>query len=53
MKTGVQVVDEGLKPVGRVFDVFGPVKNPYVSVEPSIDELERCIGRPLYVMEKR
>lgn len=50
VKVGVQVLNEELKPIGRIFDIFGPVKNPYVSVKPIIDELERYVGRPIYIM---
>lgn len=34
------VYDERLRPVGRVYDVFGPVSSPYVSilVSPEISE---------------
>jgi len=51
VKAGIRVFDEELKSVGRIVDLFGPVKNPYVSVEPAVDELERYVGRPLYIVE--
>jgi len=41
-----------LKPVGKISDVFGPVKNPYISVKSMINELEYYVGRPLYIMNK-
>ena len=50
VKIGMQVLNEKLKPIGRIFDIFGPVKNPYVSVKPIIDEFERYVGRSIYVM---
>lgn len=50
VRPGIQAFDEELKPIGRIFDVFGPVRNPYVSVEPSVDALETYVGRPLYIM---
>jgi RNA-binding protein len=44
-----KVMDENLKFVGVVFDVFGPVASPYVAVEPSVDEPERLVNHVLYV----
>ncbi|MFQ6086575.1 MAG: H/ACA ribonucleoprotein complex subunit GAR1 [Candidatus Bathyarchaeia archaeon] len=44
-----KVVDENLKPVGTVFDVFGPVSSPYVAVKPSLEEPQRFVNRVLYV----
>jgi RNA-binding protein len=32
---GAEVVDESLRAVGRVVDVFGPVDRPYVAITPS------------------
>jgi RNA-binding protein len=44
-----EVVDENLKSVGVVFDVFGPVSSPYVAVKPSVEEPQRFVNRFLYV----
>jgi len=52
VRTGMQVYDEELKSVGKIVDVFGPVKNPYVSIAPVVDGLERYVGRSLYVLER-
>lgn len=45
--------DERLRPIGRVYDVFGPVNSPYVSVvvSPDISEngIELLLNKPLYV----
>lgn len=49
-RIGDQVADENLKPVGRVFDVFGPVSSPYVAVRPSVEEPDRFIQRVLYAI---
>jgi rRNA processing protein Gar1 len=43
-----RVVDEKLKPVGTVFDIFGPVSSPYVSVKTEMDDLHRLVNRVLY-----
>jgi len=45
-----RVVDEKLKPVGTVFDIFGPVSSPYVSVKPEMDDLHRLVNRVLYAI---
>lgn len=44
-----KVVDENLKSVGTVFDVFGPVSSPYVAVKPSVGEPQRFVNCVLYV----
>ena len=45
-------MDQDLKDIGTVFDVFGPVGNPYVSVKPSVRDPSRYVGQLLYVEEK-
>jgi len=47
-RIGDQAMDESLKPVGMVFDVFGSVSKPYVAVRPSVDEPTRFVQRVLY-----
>ncbi len=44
-----EVVDENLKSVGIVFDVFGPFSSPYIAVRPSVEEPQRFVNRVLYV----
>ena len=56
INVGKQVYDEDIKSIGKVVDIFGPVENPYVSIKPSIYELEGYVGRFLYTLtenEKR
>lgn len=48
-----KVVDENLKSVGTVFDVFGPVSSPYVAVKPSVEEPQRLVNLVLYVFPSR
>ncbi|MCK5592890.1 hypothetical protein E3J74_08305 [Candidatus Bathyarchaeota archaeon] len=43
-----RVVDEKLKPVGTVLDIFGPVSSPYVSVKTEMGDLHRLVNRVLY-----
>ena len=47
-RIGDAVVDEKLKVVGTVFDVFGPTPAPYVSVKPKIGEPHHLINHILY-----
>jgi len=49
-KIGDAVVDETLKPIGKVFDIFGPVSSPYAAVRPSTREVDKLTGRMLYVI---
>jgi len=49
-KIGDKVVDENLKSVGSVFDVFGPVSSPYVAVKPVIIDLKHLIKSRLYAI---
>ena len=48
-----KVVDENLKSVGTVFDVFGPVSSPYVAVRPSIEKPQQLVDRVLYVFPSK
>lgn len=47
------IYDDHLRPIGRVYDVFGPVRSPYVSVmvSPEISEnsIELLLNKPLYI----
>ncbi len=51
-RTGLAVMDEALRSVGTVFDTFGSVENPYVSVRPSLKDPERYVGQILYISEE-
>ncbi|MEM3874519.1 MAG: Gar1/Naf1 family protein [Candidatus Bathyarchaeia archaeon] len=52
-RIGETVVDENLKPIGEVFDVFGPVSSPYVAVKPKIAKPEVLINKVLYVLPSK
>lgn len=47
-RIGDKVVDELLKPVGTIFDIFGPVSSPYASVKPKVKEPHNLVGHVLY-----
>ena len=48
-RVGDPVFDSKLRRVGVVFDILGPVSNPYVSAKPEVDNPERYVGKPLYL----
>jgi len=50
---GDRVIDENLKPVGKIFDIFGPVSLPYVSVKAEAENLHSFINRILYVVPSK
>jgi RNA-binding protein len=52
-RIGETVVDENLKPVGKVFDILGPVSSPYVAIRPTVHGLERLVNKPVYVIPSR
>jgi RNA-binding protein len=52
-KIGETVVDENLKQVGKVFDIFGPVSSPYASIKPTLTKLEGLANKTLYISPPR
>jgi RNA-binding protein len=52
-KIGETVTDSKGKRVGVVFDVFGPVDNPYSAVRTRIKNPERLIGAELFSGQMR
>ncbi len=49
-KIGFEVVDENLNPVGKVFDIIGPVSAPYAVIKTSIREPEKLVNKPVYLL---
>ncbi len=48
------VVSSNLDRVGTVFDVFGPISKPYVSVKPfKGTKSEQFVGKYLYLLNKK
>ena len=47
-RIGDKVVNEKIKAVGTVFDVFGPTSSPYVAVKPYIQNPEQLVNQVLY-----
>ena len=52
-RIGETVVDENLKIVGKVFDMFGPVKSPYVAIKPTILKPRELTNKMLYISPQR
>ncbi|MGB9756826.1 MAG: H/ACA ribonucleoprotein complex subunit GAR1 [Candidatus Bathyarchaeales archaeon] len=52
-RIGETVVDENLTPIGKVFDIFGPVSSPYAAIKPTLREAEKLAGKMLYVFPSK
>ena len=52
-KIGETVTDSKGKRVGVVFDIFGPVDNPYSSIRTRIKNPELLIGAELFSGQKK
>ncbi|MEM3641026.1 MAG: Gar1/Naf1 family protein [Candidatus Bathyarchaeia archaeon] len=52
-KIGETVVDENLRPVGEVFDVFGPVSAPYAAVKQKISKPETLVNKTVYLFPSK
>ncbi len=50
-RIGDRAMDENLKAVGMVFDIFGPAASPYVAVRPSVDDPSSYVQRVLYAAQ--
>ena len=48
---GADVTDKRNRPLGRVSRVFGPVKEPFTSVRPSVPASPSLLGADVYVSE--
>jgi RNA-binding protein len=52
-RIGETVVDETLKPIGKVFDILGPVSSPYVAIRPTVQNPQRLVNKPVYILPSR
>jgi len=52
---GKKVVDKNIKEIGKVFDVFGPVKRPYliIKLNKNIKNKKSLIGEIIYLYSKQ
>ena len=49
-RIGETVVDENLKPVGKIVDIFGPVASPYATVKTTMRNPDVLSNKTLYVL---
>ncbi len=49
-KMGLEVADENLNVVGKVFDIIGPISAPYAVIKTSIKEPEKLVNKPVYLL---
>ena len=49
-KIALEVVDENLNVVGKIFDIIGPVSASYAVIKPSIKEPEKLLNKPVYLL---
>jgi len=52
-KIGETLYDESRKPVGKVHDVFGPIRSPYIEVNIEDREPSKLVGRMLYTLPSK
>jgi len=52
-KIGETVVNENLKSVGKILDIFGPVSSPYASVKLKIQETRKLTNKMLYILPSK
>jgi len=52
-KVGQPVFNSKKKRMGNIYDLFGPVKSPYVIIKPASGVSgEKLVGVSLYIMEE-
>jgi RNA-binding protein len=50
---GETVVDENLRPVGKISDIFGPASSPYAAIKSATHEPEKLMNKALYVLPSK
>ncbi|MEM4983021.1 MAG: Gar1/Naf1 family protein [Candidatus Bathyarchaeia archaeon] len=51
-KLGLTVFDIRRKPIGRIVDIFGPIKSPYIEIEVEEQNPEKLVNSPIYISPK-
>lgn len=50
---GAEVVDKSVEVIGTITDVFGPVKEPYISIRAREGvDTNRLVGQPVYLYKR-
>jgi len=52
-RIGETLFDENRKPVGKVFDVFGPTGSPYIEVDIHKERASDLVGKMLYQLPSK
>ena len=52
-KIGDSITDSNGKKIGVIFDIFGPVKTPYVAVKTGMKDPEPLVGKDLFLQRGR
>jgi RNA-binding protein len=52
LRIGDNVVDKSLKPIGKVFDVFGPVSSPYLAIKTHFKDPNYLKNKELYIIQR-
>lgn len=50
LQIGNKVVNQKLKHVGKVAEIFGPVSSPYVAVKTNVENPQRFVNQVLYAV---
>ena len=53
VKIGDNILNARGKKIGTVFDLFGPILGPFISVKPRIEAPERLRGEALFLGKKK
>ena len=48
-KPNQNVFDKQAHKIGKIIDVFGPVKTPYLSIKPLTPNAKKYVGKALYL----
>jgi RNA-binding protein len=48
-RIGAPVLNREGRRIGFVYDLFGPISNPYIAVRPTVENPERYVEEPLYI----
>jgi RNA-binding protein len=51
-KIGAIVVNEKLKPLGKILDIFGPVSSPYATIK-SFTKPKNLLNKTLYLQQSK
>lgn len=52
-QTGRLITDENGRRVGKIIEIFGPVRSPYASVAPLIGKSNRLVGLKVFLYDEQ